>query len=269
MQRTDPIRTLVVDDEAPARQRVVDLLAPLDEMTIVGEAASGAEAVRRIREAAPELVFLDVQMPKLTGLDVVRRLDPERRPLIVFVTAYDEYAIPAFDAHALDYLLKPFTDERFHATIERATRVLYNNELISFQRRLQEVFGVLDRSPARGGYSSRIAVRDRGTVTLVPVSEIDYIMADGDYVRLRCGSKSVVHRTTLQAVELELSPASFVRIHRSYIVATDRIVSIEPWFRGDQIARLRDGSKLRVSRTYRERLHQALGMIEVTEGPTP
>jgi two-component system LytT family response regulator len=255
-----PIRALIADDEAPARRRIRNLLRDRDEYQIVAEAKTGPEAVNAVRTHRPDLLFLDIQMPGLTGFEVLSSLDPGEVPITVFVTAYDDHAIRAFEAHAIDYLLKPFDDERFEAALKYAGRRLREREA---ERLSGDLRALLDHSTAHGLPSSStratFAVRKRDSIELVPAADIDWIEAAGDYVRLHAAGRAHLIRATLRDLEERLDPQSFLRIHRSTIVRSDRIERLIPRARGDYEVVLRDGTELRLSRTYRDRARTALG----------
>jgi two-component system LytT family response regulator len=257
------LRVLVVDDEPLGRVRVEDLLRRENGVQIVGTAADGAAAVNAIRTLRPDLVFLDVQMPGKTGLDVVREIGPGAMPATIFVTAYDQYAIQAFDVAAVDYLVKPFDDERFEQAIQRARRLL---ALEGMGRLHEQLLAVLEggaTAPAKAvpdkRYLDRIAVESRGKVESVPVAEIDYIVASGPYARLQVGTRRYVIRETMQALEEELDPRRFLRIHRSAIVRLDLVEALHRGQGGDSEVQLKGGVRLRVSRSRREALERWLG----------
>lgn len=234
----DPIKVLIVDDELHARRGLRELLSRQPDMLVVGEATNGDEAIRAIRRLRPELVFLDVEMPKVDGLGVVEAIGPGSKPYLVFVTAYDRYAVAAFEADAIDYLLKPFTDDRFEATLERARRAL--------------------RNPVgdTGGSDliERFTVKVGGALEVHRVDEIDWIEADEYYVKIHIGDRSHMVRQTMGSLEASLPADRFARIHRSTIVNLDRIAALEPMFQGDYTVVLSDGTRLRMSRRRREAL---------------
>ncbi len=254
--RAEPIRVLVVDDEAPARQRLTELLAQDPEIGTVREADGGREAVRLIREEAPDLVFLDVQMPELDGLGVVAAVGPARMPLTVFVTAYAQHAIRAFDASALDYLLKPFSDERLEASLARAKARLEDRSLRRFS---QDMLRLLSGSASATRFLDRLAVRSVGAIRFVRVGEIDWIGGAGAYVGLHVGGRELLHRVSLRSLAARLDPQQFVRIHRSTLVNIDSVVRLEPGSHGEFELVLRSEERLRVSRTFRTVLEQRLG----------
>jgi two-component system LytT family response regulator len=248
MSETKLIRALVVDDEAPARQILVEYLGEHPEVEVVGECQNGFEAVKAVAELSPSLLFLDIQMPKLSGFDVVELLGDER-PAIVFVTAYDEYAVAAFEVHALDYLLKPFTAERLAEAVERIKPQLRKSPALPA--------AALVRA-ARPGYQERVLVRDAAHIHVVAASEIDYLEAQDDYVVLKTGKGKLRKQQTLSELEAALDPAVFLRVHRSYILNVDRLAKIELYAKDSRIAILKDGTRLPVSRSGYGRLRELL-----------
>ncbi|MDX1430636.1 MAG: response regulator [Rhodothermales bacterium] len=273
MTGADRLRVLIADDEALARQRITDLLAAVNDVEVVGTAGSGREAVAAITALEPDLVFLDIQMPGLTGLDVVREVGPDAMPATIFVTAFDHHTLEAFDLAAIDYLLKPFEDERFHRSLERARKHVRLNEIDSLRNRLAALLDIRDseaeiaddrarpKPPDSGsGYVERIAVEMRGQMRVVPVEKIDYIDADGPYAQLHVGSDTYVIRERMRTLEDRLDPNAFVRIHRSVIVRIDRIDSVLIGSGGDYAVRLVDGQRLKVSRGRYDKLVNRLGL---------
>jgi two-component system LytT family response regulator len=234
------VKVIIVDDEPLARRGIRARLEGIAGVDVVAECASGAAAVRAIREYLPDVVFLDVQMPGMDGFAVVNEIGADAMPVTIFVTAYDTHAIRAFDANALDYLLKPIDDERFARAVDRA------------RRRLSERRGAASAGEAPP--IDRIVVRDRGSLILVTHDEIEWIAAEGDYVRVHSGGRGYLVRDTMTALEARLDPARFVRIHRSAIVNVSRVKEIRPYGDRDWLAVLRDGTRLKVSRTYRSSL---------------
>ena len=257
------IRVLIVDDEPLARRGIRARLAAADDAEVVGECAGGRQAVRAIRELAPDLVFLDVQMPGVDGFGVIEGVGAAEMPVVVFVTAYDQHAIHAFAAQALDYLLKPIDDERFARALERARRRIAEQREGALGRRLATVMGEPRASaapPGREGQPvSRFLVKKGGRVILVPTDEVDWVEAAGDYVRLNAGREAHLLRETMSAMEEQLDPRRFVRIHRSTIVNVDRIRELLPHFNREYLVVLRDGTELKLSRGYRDRLDPILG----------
>ncbi|HWV56367.1 MAG TPA: LytTR family DNA-binding domain-containing protein [Longimicrobiales bacterium] len=258
------LRVLVVDDEPLGRRRILDLLEDEDDIEAVATAADGIAAVEAIQRSRPDVVFLDVQMPGMSGLEVVRHLGAVEMPAIVFITAYDEYAIQAFDAAAADYLVKPFRNERFREALGRVRRRIQAETRGALLDRLLAVIRdettlELPTTPGRAArYLERIAVPMRGRVRVVPVSEIDYITALGTYAALHVGRDRYVLRESLQHLEEQLDPDAFVRIHRSTIVRVDRV---EALLRGggSYEVQLKGGIRLRVGRTRRAHLERLLG----------
>jgi two-component system LytT family response regulator len=259
-----PIRVVLVDDEPLAQQRLVDLLRSFPA-EIVGTADSGDAAVAAIRALKPDLVFLDVQMPGRTGLEVVREIGPDLMPLTIFVTAYDQFALKAFDLAALDYLVKPFDDERFEQAFERARRLIELRDVGRLSAQLLDLLqnvetGMARSAPAETGYLKRIAVEMRGQVRVVPVADIDYITASGPYAELHVGDKAHVIRERMQTLEERLDPALFFRVHRSAIVRLDRIDALLRDAGGDYAVRLKGGTQLSVSRGRIEALEAWMGV---------
>lgn len=264
MTAAQKLRVLIADDELLARQRLEDLLAKKKEVDLIGMAVNGQEAVEAIRSLAPDLVFLDVQMPGLTGLEVVREIGPEKMPATIFVTAYDQYALKAFEVAALDYLLKPFEDERFEQTFSRAVKTLELRKMGEMAGQLVTLLqgreGIADAPVLNPAYLERIAVEMRGQMQIVPVARIDYITASGPYAELHVGEDTHLIRERMQTLEERLDPTVFFRIHRSAIVRLDRIESLLHGVGGDYAVRLKDGRRLKVSRSRREELEQRLGL---------
>lgn len=257
---------MIIDDEPLARQRIEDLLGKAEDVEIVGRIDSGRVAVEAIREQDPDLVFLDVQMPGMTGLEVVAAIGGDAMPSTIFVTAYDQFALNAFDLAAVDYLVKPFDDERFETALERARRKIELEEVGVMTRRLIEV---LEGEGSRGSggttaterrWAETIPVETRGQVRFVPVDRIDFISADGPYAELHVGDKSLAIRERMHVLEERLDPAKFVRIHRSTIVQVDRIERFLRGSGGDYAIRLKSGKELAVSRRRREELERRLGI---------
>ena len=265
------MRVLVVDDEPLARQRILDMLRGEQGIEIVGEADNGNDAVSAIRDQHPDLVFLDVQMPGRTGLDVVRDVGPAHMPLTIFVTAYDQHALKAFEVAAVDYLVKPFDDERFEQALARARRMLELKQVDKLRSRLLEVLQGNDRedrapertdgTPARAGeYLERIPVEMRGKVRVVPAAEVEFIVASGPYAELYSGDRKYVIRESMQNLEDRLDPNVFIRTHRSVIVRIDLIDTLHKGPGGDYEVQLKSGRRLRVSRSRLEALEKKLGV---------
>jgi two-component system LytT family response regulator len=241
------LRVLIVDDEPLARRGLRVRLERLPDIDIVGECASGSEAVAAIEAHAPDVVLLDVQMPELDGFDVIDAVGTDRMPVTIFVTAYDAHAIRAFDAHALDYLLKPVDDERFVRSVERARARVAERDARTRER---EMGGVL----AAARRDTRIVLRDRGRVLVLEHADVDWISAEGDYVRVYAGGRGYLVRHTMTAMEARLDPATFARIHRSAIVNVSRVREIRAHGDRDYVVVLRDDTRLKMSRSYRDKL---------------
>jgi two-component system LytT family response regulator len=244
------MRCLIVDDEPLARERLRDLLSGEAGVEIAGECADGRKAVAAIRKLAPDLVFLDVQMPGLDGFGVLEELAPEEIPAVIFVTAYDQYALRAFDAQALDYLLKPFDRERFRRALGRA-REQFRRPRGEIEPRL---LALLEHLEARKPHLERLVIKSAGRIYFLRAAEVDWIEAAGNYVRLHSGKEAHLLRETMNHLETRLDPRRFLRIHRSTIVNIERIKELHPWFQGEHVVILRDGVRLTLGRAYRGRL---------------
>ncbi len=258
MAKIRTIRTVIVDDEPACRDGMRQLLAADPEIVIVGECANGREAVAAIRDCDPDLVFLDVQMPGLEGFDVLREVGGEQAPTVVFVTACEQYALRAFEVQAVDYVVKPFTDERFRQSLHRAKQQVRG----AWLEELPEGASALhpEGEPwRRPRYPGRLAVRSGGKVTLLPVREIEWIDAEGDHVRIHAGKTWHLLRETMRNLEDQLDGASFVRIHRSTIVNLEKVKELQPFFHGEFVVVLHNGTTLKLSRRYRDRLEAHLG----------
>lgn len=251
-----PIRALIVDDEPLARRSIRRLLSGNGDVEVVGECGDGESAVKAIREKRPDLVFLDVQMPEISGFDVVRAVGTDVMPVTVFVTAYDRYAVSAFDADAIDYLLKPFGKERFARALTRA------RERIAGQLNADGVRLALASFEAvhRPRYAERLTAVDKARIVFVNVDDIDWVAADGNYARIHTRDRTFAIRATLNGLEKQLDPGHFARIHRSTLVNVRRIREIQPWFHGHHVVILERGQQLRMSRYQREVAKQ-LGVL--------
>ena len=254
--RANGIRILVADDEAPARQRLTDLLDKDSQVTSVLEASNGKAAVEIIEHETLDIIFLDVQMPELDGLQVIETVGAAAMPLTIFVTAYDQHAIRAFEANALDYLLKPFSDERFEAALARAKARHDERSLREFGH---SVLRMLANRPLAARYLDRLVVKGSGTTRFIRVAEIDWIEGAGIYANLHIGGKELLYRSALNELADRLDPMRFVRVHRSAIVNIDSILELQPISHGEFELVLRDGQRPRVSRTYRTQLEKRLG----------
>jgi two-component system LytT family response regulator len=247
-----PMRTLIVDDEPPARERLKRLLADIEGVELIGEAEGGIQAVEMIERERPDLVLLDIQMPGLDGFEVIEALaDP---PPVIFVTAYDEYAIRAFEVNALDYLLKPFSRERLEKAIRRAQEELVEGR--DFATRLGPL---LESLAAQGQYLTRLAVRDRDRIRVLDVGEVDWIGVEGEQVMIHVGDQAYPIRRTLAELEARLNPTCFFRAHRSAIVNLSRVKEVIPWFKGSHKLRLTTGAEVDLSRARARALRKILG----------
>ena len=254
---TEAVKVLIADDEPLARRRSARLLREREDVEIVAQCSGGAEAAASIRALAPDLVLLDIQMPDLDGFGVIAEVGLEHMPQVVFVTAFDQHAIKAFEINAVDYLVKPYTPERFNAAINRAierigqrslsapANVQEESKMLSL---MQRVFG--EEEQVRG--SDRIIVRDRDRMRLVRARDIDWIESEANYVRLHTAAGSYLIRGNLGKLEEKLAAFGFVRVHRRFLVNIDRVAEVQPWFGGDAIVVLSNNTKVRLSRTFRE-----------------
>jgi two-component system, LytTR family, response regulator len=249
----NPICAVIVDDEDLARRILREFLAHEPDIEVIAECANGFDAVKVIGESQPNLVFLDVQMPKLDGFEVLELVDGDFA--VIFVTAYDSYAMKAFEAHAVDYLLKPFSRERFQTAIERARQRL--NSTVQVLRKPEPAeLAASARGPER--YLERVVIKDGAKVTIITIDRLDYILAQDDYVELHSDKKSFLKQQTISSLESTLDPKQFVRIHRSCIVNIDRVAKIEPYTKDSRVAVLKDGARLPVSRSGYARLSEIL-----------
>ena len=257
---------LLIDDEPLARKRLRQFLAEYQDCSIVGECGDGREAVNRIRELKPDLVFLDVQMPEVTGLEVVAALDEAERPLIIFVTAHDEYAVRAFDLHAVDYLLKPYDRDRFAAAYDRARETLNNRSVREQNERLNALLE--DAGRVGGEHASgsdvlhdRILVKTGSRVLFVNPCDIDWVEAAGNYVKLHVNKDEYIVRESITRLETMLAARQFARVHRSTIVNLNRVKELRPWFSGEMIIVMNNGTELKLSRTYRKDLERRVCIL--------
>ena len=251
----DKIRALIVDDELPARRRLLDLLEKQNNIDVTGLARDGQEAVDQIRDSPPDLMFLDIQMPNLDGFGVLEAVGQELVPVTIFVTAYDAFAIRAFEAHALDYLLKPFSDERFEAALQRARDFIRGHRASEFAERVATLLAERAATPAG---IERLAIKSGGRVTFLEVREIDWIEAAGVYVNLHAGGRTYLYRCSMSSLHKRLNPKMFLRLHRSVAVNANRIRELEVRTHGDHTVILKDGKRLPLSRSYRTQLEEWL-----------
>lgn len=254
--KTETIRAVIVDDEPLGRTVIREMLRGDGEVIITGECANGHEAVALISDQQPDLVFLDVQMPEVDGFDVLSALDATRLPMVIFVTAYDQYAVRAFEVHAVDYLLKPFDRERFDKALQRAKSHLRRARSGEVSDR---ILSLLEEQRAKTKYLDRLVVKSGGRVFFLKTDEIDWIEAEGNYVCLHVKKEHWLVRESIGGLEAQLDPQKFQRIHRSQIINLDRIKELRPWSHGEYHIILHDGTQLTLTRSYREKLRELLG----------
>jgi two-component system LytT family response regulator len=254
------IKTIIVDDEPPARRNLRALLKGDADIELIKECGNGKDAVCQIRALAPDLVFLDVQMPEMDGFAVLDNLTGHPLPVIIFVTAYDQYALKAFEVSALDYLLKPFSDERFRKALQQAKQQIEQQDASEFGKKMLALIGTRDLKPDAPRYLTRLMVKAGGRVLFLKTDEIDWIEAYDNYVRLHAAGKAHLLRQTMSELEVALAPEQFARIHRSAIVNLDRIKELQPLFNGEALVLLQDGTELKLSRSRRESLEKRLGV---------
>jgi len=252
------ITTVIVDDEPLARKFLREMLVNDPEVEIVAECGSGYEALRVVKKLKPDLLFLDIQMPELDGFAVLQALEWDHVPLVIFVTAYDQYAMRAFEVHALDYLLKPFDDHKFDRAMNRAKAQIRGRETRSAA---EGMVGLLKELNDRSSYIERIPIKSSDRIILLKTEKIDWIESDDNYVKIHCGKSSHQIRETISNLERQLNPAKFLRIHRSTIVNIELIESFQPMYHGEYRVILNNGAQLTLSRRYRDKVRQALGML--------
>lgn len=253
---TKTIRVVIVDDEPLGRTVIREMLRRDQEFTVVGDCANGHEAIAVINAERPDLIFLDVQMPELDGFQVLAALDAGNLPAVIFVTAYDQYAVSAFEVYAVDYLLKPFDRDRFGKALQRAKSQLRREHNSDVNRR---ILALLEEQQAKSQYLERLVIKNNGRIFFLKTEEIDWICAEGNYVNLHVKKDSYLLRGTISGLESQLDPRRFARIHRSQIVNIDRIRELRHWSHGEYQIILHDGEELMLSRSYREKLQAALG----------
>ena len=250
------IRVLVVDDEPLARDMIREMLAEDSEVEIVAECVNGREAVDAIKSQRPDLVFLDIQMPELGGFEVLESLDPQSTPYVIFVTAYDQYAVRAFEVHAFDYLLKPFDEERFDAAWQRVKEKI---KLDQTGERDRHILALLEELKSGPRHLERLVIKNGGRVFFLNVQDVHCIESEGNYVRVYDNQKGYLLRETISSLEEQLDPRQFRRIHRSAIVKIDRIKEMQPWFHGEYRIIMENGKELTLSRNYRANFQGAVG----------
>ena len=250
------IRAAIVDDEPLARRRIRNLLIEARDVEVIAECANGKEAIGSLEESPPDLLFLDVQMPEIDGFDVLQAIGVDHVPVVIFVTAYDRFALRAFEAHALDYLLKPFDDERFETALQRARERIREQQGGDLDRRLQ---ALLETARRDHDYLRRLVVPTGHRSVFIRTEQVDWIEAERNYIRLHVGGRAYLMRENLSRIASALDPTTFCRIHRSTIVNIDRIQAVESLFRGEYLVVLHDGTKLTSGRSYRGNLHAIMG----------
>jgi two-component system LytT family response regulator len=252
------IKALVVDDELLARDRIREFLKRDKEIELAAECSNGREAVKAVLKHSPDLLFLDVQMPEMDGFAVLQAVPAGRVPFVVFVTAYDQYALRAFEVYALDYILKPFDYERFRRALEYAKTQILNQRSSAVNQGLLNLLQEL-KAPSKSKHPERLVIKSGGRVSFLKTAEIGWIESEGNYVRLHVGKESHLLRDTLNQMEERMDPNQFIRIHRSTIVNLDQIKELQSWFHGEYRVILHDGKQLLLSRKYREKLRHLLG----------
>ena len=255
------IKSIIADDEPLAREKIRTLLEEDPDIELIGECADGIETVTAIRNQQPDLVFLDVQMPELDGFGVLKALHHSNMPTLIFVTAYDQYALRAFEVHALDYLLKPFDRERFQKALQRAKEHIRKEKSGEVNEKLLTLLQDLKSEKSNNHerkYLDRLVIKAGGRVTFLKTEEIDWIEAAGNYIRLYIGKDSHLLRETMNNIQTKLDPEKFLRIHRSTILKIDRIKELQPWYHGEYVVTLENGKQLTSSRSYRDGLSRLL-----------
>ncbi len=263
---------MIVDDEPPAREGIKIRLKEFSDIEIAGECSSGKEAVAAIKSQQPDLLFLDIQMPEMNGFEILQAIELSSMPIVIFITAYDTHAIKAFEVHALDYLLKPINEERFREAVRFAVDTLTHRNLDVYAHKLQSVVNAYlagDKGEERPAgnrsnekrYLARIMIKNRGEISMISVHEIDWIESAGDYVYVHALSRKHIVRQTLASLEKSMDPQRFVRIHRSALVNLEKVASLRPNEHGDYNVSLRDGTKLKLSRTYWNHFQRMAGNL--------
>jgi two-component system LytT family response regulator len=267
---SENIRVLIVDDEPLARKRIRDLLREREEFEIVGECSNGKSAIREISANVAHLVFLDIQMQDMDGFEVLEKLETDLLPIIIFATAYDKYALKAFEVHAVDYLLKPFDDERFDETLDHVCKQIKKDKIEDLSGKLASLLADFKESKTREtpekpnpnefqNYQKRLVIKSTGKISFIEIDEIDWIGAEGSYISLNTNGKSNLMRGTLKKLEDILNPHQFLRIHRSTIVNVSAVRELKPHFHGEYVVILKSGKRLKLSRSYRESAEHLLG----------
>ncbi len=256
MSKSGRLRAIIVDEEPQARQKIRQMLEGDPDVAVVAECASSRDAIEAIRASTPHLVFLDVQIPELDGFGILEAIGENHTPAVVFLTQYDEYAIHAFEVNTIDYLLKPFDEQRFEHALRRAKDRIKQGNGGNVRQRL---LSMLANPRTTGKYPNRLIVRSGGHVHFLRTDEVDWIEAAGNYVRLHIGKETHLLRETMSDIQEKLDPDQFIRIHRSTFVSVDKIKELQPWFHGEYVVILRDGTQLTMSRSYKNNLPELLG----------
>lgn len=247
------VRTIVVDDEPLACKRLAKLLKEDDEIEVVEICANGQEAIEQINEQSPDLIFLDIQMPEINGFEVLQNIEPEKVPIVIFVTAYDEYALQAFEVHALDYLMKPFNKERFRDSLKRAKTTILNDNTEMIGEKIENLLNYLEPEEES---LKRILIKTSNRYFFLKTVDIDWIESAGNYVRIHSGNSNYLIRETMINMEKKLDSEQFFRIHRSTIINVDKVKELEQWFHGDYQVIMYNDEKLTMSRNYKELLEK-------------
>lgn len=253
---TEKIKTIIIDDEPLAREKIRHSLQEETDIEIISECNNGKSAISEIKNKNPDLVFLDIQMPECDGFEVIRRVGPGNMPTVIFVTAYDQYALKAFETHALDYLLKPFDIKRFKSSLKRAKTQILNNRTHEFGKKLLSLVG--EGSAVEKKYMERVVIKSVGNFVFLNVDEIDWIEASGNYIYLHTKANRHLLRETMNGIEVKLDPEIFIRVHRSYIIKIDRIKEFQSMFNGTFSIKLKDGTAVISSRGYLAKLNALL-----------
>jgi two-component system LytT family response regulator len=254
----EQLRIVIVDDEPPAARCIKQLLAPCENYVVVGECNDGACAIRTIAEEEPDIVLLDIHLPDMTGFDVIAEIGVSQMPLVIFATAFDHYAVRAFEAHAVDYLLKPVSGPRLFAALDRAAQRLRESRRDDFEAHLRQVLDQMSSSGGGRDSSARIKVRGRDGVYFVPTEAIDRVEVSRNHLTIHAGRERHIMRDTMDNMERRLPHTRFLRVHRAAIVNLDRVRAIQPWFHGDYVVIMQDGTKVTTGRRYREKVRALL-----------
>jgi two-component system LytT family response regulator len=253
---------LVIDDEDLARERIVSFLKDLEDIKAIDECSNGRDAIKKIVTEKPDLIFLDVQMPEVTGFDVLNKIKSVYLPLIIFVTAFDEFAVKAFEFHAVDYLLKPFDRKRFNSALNHARLILNASNTNNANEQIISLLNSI-KHPKKNGenYPHKFIIRETGKISFIDINEIEYLEAAGNYIKIKTSTASYLMRETMNNIENKLDPKLFLRIHRSYIVKIDQIKEFKTYFDGEYIAVLKNKSELKTGKVYRNKIHNLFSSL--------